>query len=166
MNGWLALLDEAAGDLSAPATEIDAAAGWLCAWTSTARPHPSALRVDDRLLAADGLACRVSLVLLAGNARLIADDPLAIHARRAVLRDGRLSAISILTEDPVHVAGAISLARTDRPEELLALGDDPFARLGHARHLDIEPGVLGWVPLAVGPVVERYAGAPWPAQRW
>lgn len=166
MNGWLALLDEAAGDLSAPATAIDADAGWLCAWKCTARPHPSALRVDERLLAADGPACRVSLVLLSGSSRAIADDPMAIHARRAVLRDGRLSALSLLTADPVHLAGAITIARADHPDEFLALEDDPFTRLGPALLLDIGTGVLGWVALAVGPVVERYAGAPWPADRW
>lgn len=166
MTAWLALLDAAAGELRARATEGGQRVGWLCAWRGTARPHRAALRVDERLLAADGLACRVSLVLLPGNGRPIADDPIAIQARRAVLRDGRLPAVSILTDDPVHLAGAITLARTDRPEELLALADDPFARVGHARQLDIGAGVLGWIPLTAGPVVERYAGAPWPSDNW
>ncbi|MGI8723424.1 MAG: hypothetical protein ACR2JG_14520, partial [Geodermatophilaceae bacterium] len=80
--------------------------------------------------------------------------------------EGRLSAVSLLTADPVHLAGAITVARADRPEEILALRDDPFGRLGEARQLDIGPGVLGWSALTVGPVVERYAGAPWPSDRW
>ncbi len=166
MSGWLALLPEVAGDLHAPAVEAQSPAGWLCAWRSRERPHPSALRVDERLLDAAGAACRISLVLLDENTRPISDDPTAIHARRAVLRDGRLAAASMLTDDPVHLAGAVTIARADRPEELLALADDPFRRLGPARLLDIGHGVLSWAPLAVGPVVERYAGAPWPYDRW
>jgi len=166
VSGWLALLPEATGDLRASATEADREAGWLCAWWSSDRPHPQALRVDDRLLAAGGPACCISWVVLPMETRPIADDPMAIQARRAVLADGRLAAISLLTADPVHLAGAITVARADRPEEILALLDDPFARLGAARRLEIGPGVLGWASLTVGPVVERYAGAPWPSDRW
>ncbi len=166
MSGWLALLPAAEGDLHAAADEENYPAGWLCAWRSRARPHPSALRVDERLLDPGGAACRISLVLLTDDARPIADDPAAIQARRAVLRDGRLSAVSMLTGDPVHIAGSLTLARSDHPDELRALSDDPFARLGPARQLDIGPGVLGWVAIVGGPVVERYAGAPWPADRW
>ncbi len=166
MTGWIALLPEATGDLQAPAAEDDRGAGWLCAWRGAGRPHPAALRVDERLLTVAGAACRISLVLLPVQARPIADDPAALQARRAVLREGRLSAVSLLTADPVHLAGAITVARADRPEEILALRDDPFGRLGAARQLDIGPGVLGWVALTVGPVIERYAGAPWPSDRW
>jgi hypothetical protein len=166
MTGWLALLGTAAGDLNARATERDRDAGWLCAWRGEDRPHASALRVDERLLANDGRACRISLVLLHENARPIADDPACIQARRAVLRDGRPGAVSVLTGDPVHLAGAITVARADRPEELLALRDDPFLRLGPGRLLDIGPGLLGSAPISLGPVVERYAGTPWPYDRW
>lgn len=166
MSGWLALLPTAEGDLHAPADEGHGGAGWLCGWRTRQRPHPSALRVDERLLDPHGAACRISLVLLADGARPIADDPVAIQARRAVLRDGRLTAVSMLTGDPVHISGSLTLARTDHPDELHALSEDPFARLGPARQLDIGPGVLGWVAIVCGPVVERYAGAPWPADRW
>ncbi len=92
MSAWLALLPDAVGDLHAPATEAGHAAGWLCAWRSAARPHPAALQLDERLLTADGPACRISLVLLVGNTRPIADDPAAIQSQRNVLRDGRLPA--------------------------------------------------------------------------
>ncbi len=166
MTGWIALLPEATGDLQAPATEDGHEAGWLCAWRSAGRPQPAALRVDERLLSAAGAGCRISLVLLSAQARPIADDPAALQARRDVLRDGRLSAVSLLTADPVHLSGAITVARHDRPEEILALCDDPFGRLGAARQLNIGPGLLGWVALTVGPVIERYAGAPWPSDRW
>lgn len=166
MRTWLALLDEADGDLHARASQNDQAQGWLCAWRGDARPHPAALQVDPRLLDEEGPSCRISLVLLSENARPIADDPIALEARRAVLRDGRPAAVSMLTADPVHVAGAITVARMDRPAEILALKDDPFARLGPARLLDIEFGLLGRVLSRLGPVVERYAGAPWPYDEW
>lgn len=166
MKAWLALLDGAAGELHAPVTENDRARGWLCAWRGDARPHPSALQVDPRLLDEQGPACRISLVLLPENARPIADDPIALEARRAVLRDGRPAAVSMLTADPVHLAGAITVARVGRPSELIALRDDPFARLGAPRLLDIGEGLLGRVLSGLGPVVERYAGAPWPFDEW
>lgn len=167
MSGWLALLHESAGDLHAPAHEGGRTAGWLCAWLDSARrPHPSALRVDERLLYVDGGPCQISWLLLDDDARPLSDDPMAVQARRAVLRDGRPAAVSMLTGDPVHLAGAITVARTDRPEEILALRDDPFARLGPVRLLDIGAGILGAAPLTVGPVIERYAGAPWPSDEW
>lgn len=167
MTAWLALLRQPVGDLAAPATDGDRHIGWLCAWCgSTDRPHPSALRVDGRLLAADGPPCRVSLLLLPADARPIADDPAAVHARRCVLRDGRPAAVSILTDDPVHLAGALTVARIDHQQEVAALADDPFARLGPTLILDIGAGVLGPSLLALGPVIERYAGAPWPCDQW
>ncbi len=167
MTAWLALLRQPVGDLSAPATDGGRRVGWLCAWReSTERPQSSALQVDRRLLTADGGPCRVSLLLLPADARPIADDPAAVQARRCVLRDGRPAAVSILTDDPVHLAGALTVARTDHPHEVSALHDDPFARLGPTLILDIGPGVLGPALLALGPVIERYAGAPWPCDQW
>lgn len=162
---WLALLPEPAGELWAPVTEDGVGAGFLCGWSPGPRPVPSALRVDSRLFTPDGPACRVSLVVLPRNARPIADDPAAIGARRAVLRDGRV-AVSLLVDDAVYLAGGLTIARADCPEELHALRDDPFARLGRPRVLDVGPGIFGAVPTTPGPVLERYAGAPWPLFRW
>jgi hypothetical protein len=169
-GGWIALLPEPVGELWAPVTEHGAEAGLLCGWPSGPRPVPRALRVDGRLFAADGPACRVSLVLPAPGARPIADDPAVVEARRAVLRDGRVP-VSLLVDDPVHLAGSLAVARADRPEELIALRDDPFARFARPRLLDVGPGLLGpgefdTMPVTPGPVVERYAGAPWPLFRW
>ena len=164
-GGWLALLPEPAGELCAPVTEDGAEAGFLCGWLTRPDPVATALRVDGRLFTPDGPACRVSLLVLPRNARPIADDPAAIGARRAALRDGRV-AVSMLVEDPVHLAGSVSVARADCPEELHALRHDPFARLGSARLLDVGPGMFGSVPTTPGPVLERYGGAPWPLFRW
>jgi hypothetical protein len=88
-----------------------------------------------------------------------------VAARRDALRDGRV-AVSVLVDDPVHLAGSVSVARADQPGELLALRDDPFARLGPPRLLDVGPGLFGTVPVTPGPVLERYAGAPWPYAAW
>lgn len=163
--GWLALSEEPGGELHAPVTEHDSPAGYLCGWADGPRPVAGALRVDGRLFTPDGPACRVSLVLLPANARPIADDPAAIGARRAALRDGRV-AVSLLVSDPVHLAGSVTIARADRPEELHALRDDPFARLGTPRLLNVGPGLFGTAPATPGPVLERYAGTPWPLFRW
>ncbi|MGI8813736.1 MAG: hypothetical protein ACR2G2_00175 [Pseudonocardia sp.] len=164
-GGWLALRLAPAGELFAPVLENGWDAGFLCGWPAGPRPVPGALRVDERLFDPGGPPCRVSLVLLPESARPIADDPIAVQARRAVLRDGRV-AVSLLIDDPVHLAGSLTVARADRPEELLALRDDPFARIGVPRLLDVGPGLLGTAPSLPGPVLERYAGAPWPLARW
>ncbi len=166
MSGWIALLDAPSGDASSPAREGDADAGWLCSWTSDHAPHRDALRVDARLLQLDGPACTVSWVLLAAGQRPIADDPGVVECRRDVLRDGRPAGVSLLTADPVHVAGAITVALADRPDQVQALADDPFRRLGRGRTLHVGPGLLGPAAFDLAPVVERYAGAPWPHGRW
>jgi hypothetical protein len=163
--GWLALRPAPVAELCAPVTEGGRAAGFLCGWSGGPRPVPGALRVDGRLFDRDGPACLVSLVLLPEHARPIADDPAAVGARRDALRDGRV-AVSILVGDPVHLAGAISVARADRPEEVAALRDDPFARLGRPRELHVERGLFGPLPVTPGPVLERYAGLPWPQAGW
>jgi hypothetical protein len=164
-GAWLALLSAPAGQVCAAVTERGDDAGFLCGWLEGPKPATTALQVDGRLFMPDGPACRVSLVLLRPDARPIADDPAAVAARRAVLRDGRVPT-SLLVDDPVHVAGSITIARADRPQELAALMDDPFARLGTPRLLDVEPGLFGAAPTTPGPVLERYAGAPWPLFRW
>lgn len=120
----------ATGDLYAPVTDGDRPVGWLCAWRDRReRPHSSALPADGRLLTNDGPACRVTLLLLAADARRIDDDPAQAHARRCVLRDGR-GRFSIPFDEPVHRAGAFTVAPADHPQEVSALGDDPLACSG------------------------------------
>lgn len=162
----MALLSAPDGQLHAQAREAGSVVGWLCAWTADVRPHPQALRVDPRVLARDGGPCRVSLLLLPVPARPIADDPAAVQVRRRVLADGRPAAVSTLTADASHLAGSLTVARADRAGELVALADDPFRRLGAPRIMDVGAGLLGSAPRPCGPVIERYAGAPWPYDRW
>lgn len=108
----------------------------------------------------------MSLVLLPEQARPLADDPAAIQVRRRVLADGRPAAVSTLTANATHLAGSLTIARADHPDELHALGDDPFRLLGPPRLLDVAQGLLGPVPPSGGPVIERYSGAPWPYNHW
>jgi len=166
VNAWLALLAAPDGDLHALAAEAASPIGWLCAWTSDRRPHPQALRLDPRLLSAEAGPCRVSLLLLPEQGRPLADDPAAVQVRRRVLADGRPAAVSTLTGNATHLAGSVTVARADHPGELLALGDDPFRRLGAPRVLNVGRGLFGPVPPSGGPVTERYSGAPWPYNHW
>jgi len=110
----------------------------------------------------DGPACVVVLALAAPDARPIADDPAVVHARRRVLRDGRPCAVSLLSADPVSIAGALTVARADRPDQVAALRDDPFAALWASRQLHVDAGVFGTRVRPTGPCLERYAGRPWP----
>jgi hypothetical protein len=124
------------------------------------------LRADPRIYAADGPACVVSLALAPGRARPIADDPTVVHARRTVLQFGRACAVTLLTDDPVSVAGALTIARADHPDEVAALQDDPFARLWGTRRFSITAGLLGGHVRPTGPSLERYSGQPWPYDRF
>ena len=67
-----------------------------------------------------------------------------------------LVCVSTLALDASRCAGAITVAR--RPD---AFDQDPFARLFAATVVRVD--FLCTVPPPPGPVIERYAGAPWPA---
>jgi hypothetical protein len=66
--------------------------------------------------------------------------------------------------DSSHFEGAITVAHGAGAARL---GDDPFARIFHARILRIGAGVLGTAAAPAGPVIERYGSAnPWPWDRF
>ncbi len=67
-----------------------------------------------------------------------------------------LVCLTTLSLDSVHYGGAITVTRD--PDRFRA---DPFARLFPGRV--IRTDLFGEVPPPPGPVLERYAGAPWPA---
>lgn len=165
---WLAVLAEDPGDATvAQLHELDGRlAGVFCLWQGERRPHGAALQADPRVHDPEGPACVVSWALAAPDARPIADDPAVVHVRRDVLRDGRPAAVTMLTADPVSVAGALTVARADSPEQVAALRDDPFRRLWGARLLRVSAGVLGASVPRTGPSLERYAGRPWPYDRF
>lgn len=165
---WLALLNEDPGDAAVTPVrdERGQPVGLLSLWQGSDRPHRDALQADPRLRDRTGPACVLSLALAPPEARPIADDPAVVHARRQVLRDGRPVAVSLLTADPVSIAGALTVARADRPEQVAALRDDPFAAMWGARVLRIRAGVFGTPVQPTGPCLERYAGRPWPYDRF
>lgn len=93
------------------------------------------------------------------------DDPAVQGARRDALGwwipllGDSLVCLSTVSLDAVRCAGAITVTRDPS-----LFGCDPFARLfpGTVVASDLFASVL---PPA-GPVIERYAGAPWPAGRF
>ncbi len=66
-----------------------------------------------------------------------------------------LVCLSTLSLDAVHCGGALTVARNPRHFD-----QDPFARLFPGRTLRSD--LFAPVPPPPGPVLERYAGAPWP----
>lgn len=95
------------------------------------------------------------------SAALRYDEPEVQQARRdalawwvPMLRDD-LICISTFALDSSRCAGAITVAR--RPD---AFDQDPFARLFPSTV--VRTDFLCAVPPPTGPVIERYAGAPWP----
>jgi hypothetical protein len=165
---WLALVD-------GPAKGADAAArafttdrhpvGTLAAWRRRAKPIREALRVDERLIDADGSEAWISLVLAPAGVRLAFDDLAVQQARRLVLRQPFPAAVSTLLRDDSHFEGAITVARS--AAEKHRLSDDPFARIFPSRLLAVEAGILGSLPPPTGPTIERYgSGNPWPWDRF
>ncbi len=67
-----------------------------------------------------------------------------------------LICLSTFTLDSVRCGGAVTVVR--RPRDLSA---DPFARLFPATVIEAPETFTALAPPA-GPVIERYAGAPWP----
>lgn len=95
------------------------------------------------------------------DAALPFDQPEVQQARREVLASwipqlGRsLVCLTTLTLDSVRYGGAVTVCEHER-----AFADDPFARLfpGTVVRTDL----FCRVDPPPGPVIERYAGAPWP----
>lgn len=165
---WLAALDHDPGAdvVAILRDDADRQVALLCLWRDAERPHESAVQADPRIYDADGRQCWVSLAVVPPAVRPLADDPMVVHARRDVLRDGRPCAVTLLTADLVSVAGSLTVARADRPGQVAALRDDPFRRLWPTRLLQVGAHILGALVRPTGPVVERYASQPWPYDRF
>jgi hypothetical protein len=161
---WLALVesDFAGADAAALAFTLDGQpAGTLAAWRRRVKPVRGALRVDERLIDADGPAAWISLVLPPSGVRLAFDDPAVQQARRLVLLGPFPAAVSTLLRDDSHFEGAITVARS--ATEKHRLDEDPFARVFPAALLAVEAGILGSVTPPTGPAIERYGSSnPWP----
>lgn len=90
------------------------------------------------------------------------DEPEVQFARREAfawwipLLGADLVCLTTLALDGAGCGGAITVVRSERD-----LGDDPFAQLFPGRVIECG-GLFSEVAPPPGPVVERYAGAPWP----
>lgn len=121
------------------------------------------LLIDDRCLRGEPVARAYAHVcaLVDGEAKMRFDEPEVQQVRRDALEHwipllgDDLICLTTCALDASLYAGAITVART--PEQF---GDDPFARLFPGTVVDA--GFFCEVPPPPGPVIERYAGVPWP----
>jgi hypothetical protein len=120
------------------------------------------LRVDARCLTGEPVSAVAHVCALADrDAALRFDEPEVQQARRDALAwwipllGDDLVCMTTFALDASRCAGAMTVARSARHFE-----DDPFARLfaGTAVAVDF----LCPAAPPPGPVIERYAGAPWP----
>jgi hypothetical protein len=99
------------------------------------------------------------------SARIQYDQPEVQQVRRDALAwwipllGDELVCLSTLALDEVYCGGAITVARSPR-----LFDQDPFARLFPGTV--IRSHVFSVVAPPAGPVLERYAGAPWPGGRF
>jgi hypothetical protein len=160
-RAWLALVDEQPGNATATATVQDLRTGerlgWLAAWLRAGKPVRHALRADPAAFDPDGPGAVASLVLIDPARQVIFDDSAVQRARQIVLGGGPWTAVTTLVADTVHLAGALVAAAG------VELFEDPFRLVAPGRRLRVGPGLLHGGPLRLpAPVVERYAGQPWP----
>lgn len=161
-RAWLALLDAPADDATALAEVHDdggRALGWLTAWVRPSKPVREALRADPAAFDPGGPPATASYVLVPASRAVIFDDPAVQRARQLVLAAAEpWSAVTTLVADAVHFRGSLTAVA-----EPGAAFDDPFTLVAPARRLAVGPGLLSAGPLRLpSPVIERYAGQPWP----
>jgi hypothetical protein len=132
-------------------------------------PHAKGrrLRIDSRCLEGSPVEGAFANVcaLPDRHAALRYDEPEVQQVRRdalewwiPLLRD-RLVCLSTFAIDASLCGGAVTVAR-----DLSLFADDPFARLFPATVVATDE--FCEVPAPPGPVIERYAGAPWPGGRF
>ncbi|MBV9338675.1 MAG: hypothetical protein JO153_11705 [Solirubrobacterales bacterium] len=161
-RAWLALLSERPDGAEAAADACDVGtgepAGWLAVWRQAAKPSRTAWRVDPAAFDPGGPAGTVSLVLVPNARAVIFDDLVVQRARQLVLAAaGPWTALTTLVSDAVHFRGSL----LGRPGE--GGFEDPFTLIAPARRLRVGPGLISPDALRLpAPVIERYAGQPWP----
>jgi hypothetical protein len=129
-----------------------------------ADPHAGRrLRIDARCTSGEPVRGAFANVcaLVDANAALRFDEPEVQQARRDALAwwipllGADFVCLSTFALDASRCAGAVTVAR--RPT---CFEQDPFARLFPPTRVRVD--FLSAVPPPPGPVIERYAGAPWP----
>lgn len=158
---WLARVETRPADAWAWAelTADGRPVGFLAAWPAGRKPTATAARADAAIVDPAGLPATVSLVMVPRDRTPLFDDPAVSGAMRRVLAGPPPDAVSTLVRDSSHFAGAVTVRR--RQPELLR--DDPFARVAQAEMLAVGAGLFGRRAAVPGPVIQRYAGKPWPA---
>jgi hypothetical protein len=131
----------------------------------SADPHAPGrrVRIDPRCLAGEPIRGAYAHICAspAPDAALVYDEPEVQQARRDVLEwwlpllGGELVCLSTFALDASRYGGAVTVAR--RPDRF---DEDPFARLFPGTV--VETDLFCEVPPPPGPVIERYAGVPWP----
>ena len=151
--GGLAALPAGAGDLA----EVSRRAG-----------AQAAVKVDSRAVDPTGLAGYVSLTWAPAGSWLPFDDVAVSGAIRRALAGPAYDLVSALSQSDNRFLGALVGVLDEDPGAAgLRLADDPFATLFPRRVLRVEAGLLGRMPDAVGPSMQRYgAGSPWPWDRF
>jgi hypothetical protein len=125
------------------------------------------LRVDARCLDGERVAGAYAHVCALPNrdAALRFDEPEVQQARRDALEwwipllGDELVCLSTFALDASRYGGAVTVALSPR-----SLASDPFARIFPGTV--VETGLFAQVAPPPGPVIERYAGAPWPGGRF
>jgi hypothetical protein len=125
------------------------------------------LRLDPRCLAGAPVAGAFAHVcaLPEADAALRYDEPEVQAVRRDALEwwipllGASLVCLSTFALDAVRCAGAVTVARDPG-----RFREDPFARLFPGTVVPTD--LFSQVAPPPGPVIERYAGAPWPAGRF
>ena len=162
MITWIAATPDRPPDAWAAAelTGADGSpAGVLTAWRAERRPVPAAVRCDPRALDAGGRPARAWLLLL--GHRVLFDDPAVQGGRRRLLAHGGFDAITTFSRDASTFGGALCAWRGPWTP------DDPFWAVAPARPVTVGPGLIAaGPPLLPSAIVERYAGQPWPADRF
>lgn len=161
-RAWLALVQERPSDATASARAYDSGtdelSGWLSVWLRASKPVRHALRADPAAFASDGPRASASYLLVDAQRDLVFDDPVVQRARQLVLAaGGPWTSLTTLVSDASHFRGSLVAVPGDGDF------DDPFELIGRGRRLHLEPGLLSAGPLRLpSPVIERYAGQPWP----
>jgi hypothetical protein len=141
-------------------------AGFVAAWDGRQPRPPGALGIDPRAVDSAGPPGWLALALAPPGVRVLFDDPAVCHALREVLAQPWPRAVSTLTLDDSAIGGAITSWWTRPAPERQTPRNNPFARLFAVRLLEVGAGLLGELPPPVGPGIQRYAGSPWPWDRF
>ena len=135
--------------------------GWLAAWRGRDRPVPGALRADPSFFDPNGDEAWLSVAWAPDGFDLLFDDLAVQRARQIVLEGEPPAAVTTLSRDASHIGGALTARRGARATDLLAR--EPFARLLPAQVVHVGPALVGRGGPPASVILERYAGAPWPA---